>query len=621
MIENPLKEVLVKSAILGPEDRQYLRNAESFRKARDARLQKLSDEQKIALRRFEDTGEGFDHYMVEPLDAKRFTSPDAEVAYQKAKEARKAQGIQKLIQFAKTGQNGQYWMNDHFLKGYGVSMEDLKNPHVQKAILAAVDKNDLNELRYALPDKVLPTNKDYQYDGLLEALAEGIKGGKFTDQPGTNNQKSTIAAAAPAAAPSAAPAPVKTPAPANIGNSLTLGNTDPLANVRNPFGIAEKTTGKDIGYTYTQQEIPEFAGGSNPLSEPVETPAPAEAPAPASEPKKTKTPAGLTRDETMQFLRQGYVPNSAGGFMLNEDAAANALRRMEADPNLNLGSSITDASRLRRIRNNMLNNPEYTAQARQQAADDMLYSQAMYHKQRQDAIAAKNNAAMEQYRGQLTNDARADYLRRGELDYQRSISTGAPLTPAAQWYQTYSNAEIDGNPLPDLPTEVQNGIEQGVHKFRGQLAAQQAPVAPATLKTNNPYVITQKNMDANARAYAANNSGREALNTVNNVWDPERLKAAQERYANARSGKNRLANPLTAQPAQPNVATPAATAVQPTAATATPAATTPVQPAQPNSAASAAPSTPGTDVKSPHRGNGLNKSAGVSKPLINPFLW
>lgn len=328
-----------------------------------------------------------------------------------------------------------------------------------------------------------------------------------------------------------------------------------------------------------------------PAPAPAQSAAQVQVPAPASEPKKTKTPAGLTRDETMQFLRQGYVPNSAGGFMLNEDAAANALRRMEADPNLNLGSSITDASRLSRIRNNMLNNPEYTAQARQQEADDMLYSQAMYHKKRQDELAAKNNAAMEQYRGQLTNDARADYLRRGELDYQRSISTGAPLTPAAQWYQTYSNAEIDGNPLPDLPAEVQNGIEQGVHKFRGQLAAQQAPAAPATLKTNNPYVITQKNMDANARAYAANNSGREALNTVNNVWDPDKLKKAQERYNNAISGKNRLANPLTAQPAQPNVATPAA------------------------------PSTPGTDVKSPRRGNGLNKSAGISNPLINPFLW
>ena len=571
MLENPLKEVLVKSALLSSDDRQYLNEQASKRKARETRYENLSDAQKIALRRFADTGEGFGHHMVEHIEANRFTSPGAEAAYQKAKEARKAQGIQKLIQFAKTGQNGQYWMNDHFLKGYGVSMEDLKKPHVQKAILAAVDKNDLNELRYALPDKVLPTNEDYQYDGLLEALAEGIKGGKFTDQSNTADQKVTTdtqgaptALATPETAAAPSPAPAATPL--NTENPVTL-------NAADPFGATEKTIGTDIGYTYKQQEIPEVAELSNPLAKkaPASAATPA-APEPEPEqPAKTKTPAGLTREETMQFLEQGYVPTSNGGFMLHEQQAANMLKRMQQTPDYNPGQTITDASRLNRIRNNMLGNHEYTAQGRQQIADDMVYQKAMYHKKRQDELAAANNAAMEQYRGQLTNDARANYLRRGELDYQRSIASGAPLTPAAQWYQSYSNAEVDGKPLPDLPAEVQNGIDQGMHKFRGQLAAQQKPAVPVPASTRSPHRMTQQEMDAYAKAHAANNSGQQAVDAVGS-WDPNRLKAAQERHNKAISSNNTLVNPVTgSQPAQSNN----------TATASTPGATPPAAPTTP----------------------------------------
>ena len=576
MLENPLKEVLVKNAgfldMLGrtPVGSDTSLNPFAVKDHYDSPsfTETLQNQiNPIEARSFRDGAELIKYLLKDP-DSIRYLDDVQDLL---GKDA-------KLQEVLKTERSLNDFARDRIYHRYG--LQNYSADQLAKLDQNAKDRLEQETQRYVelVKNKLTPS--------LRSSLDKAHKNSQVPTQTAVIANETS-----PVVTPAAAPVSTTSvaTAPANIGNSLTLGNTDPLANVRNPFGTAEKTTGKDIGYTYTQQEIPEFAGGSNPLSEPVETPAP------AAEPKKTKTPAGLTRDETMQFLRQGYVPNSAGGFMLNEDAAANALRRMEADPNLNLGSSITDASRLSRIRNNMLNNPEYTAQARQQEADDMLYSQAMYHKQRQDAIAAKNNAAMEQYRGQLTNDARADYLRRGELDYQRSISTGAPLTPAAQWYQTYSNAEIDGNPLPDLPAEVQNGIEQGVHKFRGPLAAQQTPAAPATLKTNNPYVITQKNMDANARAYAANNSGREALNTVNNVWDPDRFNKTKSRYENAISGKNRLANPLTAQPAQPNVAAPAAPA---------------------------APSTSGTDVKSQRRGfsSSLNKSAGISNPLINPFL-
>jgi hypothetical protein len=444
----------------------------------------------------------------------------------RAREESERRAWEKLQNTLRTGQGYQDWMGEYFLDGLGLrNLKQLDDPRVQEYFLRKAEGKDPGNMHHIGLYRPAGFFKRRDSEGrLLNAAVEYIKNKRNAANANSHGSAQSVSTSTPAPAP--APTPKPAPAPAAAPVSTTSVATAPA-----PAGQVSPADSKTV-----------------------------ETPAPASAPKKTNTPAGLTRDETMQFLRQGYVPNSAGGFMLNEDAAANALRRMEADPNLNLGSSITDASRLSRIRNNMLNNPEYTAQARQQEADDMLYSQAMYHKQRQDAIAAKNNAALEQHRGKLTNDARADYLRRGELDYQRSISTGAPLTPAAQWYQTYSNAEIDGNPLPDLPAQVQNGIEQGVHKFRGQLAAQQAPVTPAPLKTNNPYVITQKNMDANARAYAANNSGREALNTVNNVWNPERLKAAQERHTNAISGKNRL----PVQPAQP---------VQPT---------TPVQPAQPD---------------------------------------
>lgn len=307
---------------------------------------------------------------------------------------------------------------------------------------------------------------------------------------------------------------------------------------------------------------PAPAAAPTPAETPVETPAPAA----ATKPVETNTPAGLTREETMQFLEQGYVPTSNGGFMLHEQQAANMLKSMQQSPDYNPGQTITDASRLNRIRNNMLGNQEYTAQGRQQAADDMVYQKAMYHKNRQSEIDARNNAALEQHRGKLVADARTNYLNTGKVDYQRSVLNGAPLTPAAQYYQAYSNAEIDGKPAPALPAQVQNGIAQGMHKFRGQLAAQQKPAAPAPVNPRNPNYYTQQEMDTYAKAHAANNSGQQAVNTVSS-WDPNRLKAAQERHNNAISGNNQLVNPLAAGQTNPTPTSTGTTSKQTSAAT------------------------------------------------------
>lgn len=354
-----------------------------------------------------------------------------------------------------------------------------------------------------------------------------------------------------------APAPAETPVQSPLGDTINLDDFADTPSVEEALDIANQgVDGKTIA------PAPAAAAAPTPAETPVETPAPAA----ATKPVETNTPAGLTREETMQFLEQGYVPTSNGGFMLHEQQAANMLKRMQQSPDYNPGQTITDGSRLNRIRNNMLGNQEYTAQGRQQAADDMVYQKAMYHKNRQSEIDARNNAALEQHRGKLVADARTNYLNTGKVDYQRSVLNGAPLTPAAQYYQAYSNAEIDGKPAPALPAQVQNGIAQGMHKFRGQLAAQQKPAAPAPVNPRNPNYYTQQEMDTYAKAHAANNSGQQAVNTVSS-WDPNRLKAAQERHNNAISGNNQLVNPLAAGQTNPTPTSTGTTSKQTSAAT------------------------------------------------------
>lgn len=391
---------------------------------------------------------------------------------------------------------------------------------------------------------------DWRDSDVYDALKKGFLARQATIQKGLKDSTSI---------PTDAPA--KNPLGKEITGDLDLNtevsDEDAFANAVNSSlaELGQYGNEEDEGDIDFSVEDPDLIAEQVSIATPASTPAQAQIPAetatatPATtaKPAKTKTPAGLTREETMQFLEQGYVPTSNGGFMLHEQQAANMLKRMQQSPDYNPGQVITDPSRLGRIRNNMLGNYEHTAQGRQETADDMVYQKAMYHKNRQAEIDARNNAALEQYRGQLTEDTRTDYLRRGKLDYQRSVLNGTPLTPAAQYYQAYSNAEIDGKPAPALPTQVQQNIDQGMHKFRGQLAAPQKPVASAPVNPRNPNYITQREMAAYS---SANNSGQQAVNTVGS-WDPNRLKAAQERHNKAISGN--------VQPVQPNTATPAST--------------------------------------------------------------
>lgn len=412
--------------------------------------------------------------------------------------------------------------------------------------------------------------------------------------------KQTAPVATPIAAPALAPAtdPIRasstnastaseeTSAVENntaITSPFTLSNADPFADVRNQLGIAKNPIGKDIGYEYTTTKIPEFLGGSGPLAS-TATPTPT----PAPKTVQTKKPTGLTREETMQFLEQGYVPTSVGGYALNEQKAADTLRAMRQNPNLNPGTVITDADRLNRIRTTMLGNEQHTAQGRQLEADMAALNDYEYHQKHRAQQNAVPDAQATAYGNNVYNDIHDGIMRKGKNQAMRRVGGGeayageaadrqrlglpanTPITPEEQYYNKYIEAENNGTALPKLPDVYNRQYNRQLAQYRGQL--RQSSPAQTNVRPKHPNYMTGQEMND----YIASQRG----NIVENNWkslSPERQAAARQARAARQAARS---NGVPQQTAVPN----------PIAA------------------------------KQPATTNSLNKTASIRKSLINPFL-
>lgn len=260
-------------------------------------------------------------------------------------------------------------------------------------------------------------------------------------------------------------------------------------------------------------------------TQPVQPTQPAQ---PAPTPKQPAAPQGLTREETMQLLQQGYMPTSTGGFMNFEEGAAQMLAKMKADKDetYNPGAAITDAKRLDKIRNKMLGNFAYTTAGHQLQADADLLMEAEAYERMRNAKGQQHQAGVDAYRNKLRADAEQAYLKQGENEYMRSVASNAPMSEAAQFYQQYSNAQNNETQLPTFNDSVYAGIDEQVNSYAQKNAPQYGRQGQVTYR--NPNYITGDEVMRSTQGNRANTVRRWA----SELSDERRAKARE--YIQAR---------------------------------------------------------------------------------------
>lgn len=414
---------------------------------------------------------------------------------------------------------------------------------------------------------------------------------------------------------------INTSAPASTGSSVALDNADPSTPAQNPLAniVSDNLNGGEAQDSYAldpnaldSQFDPSKAIGDalDPRSgSQIITIPDLGANAAPAQPAPAQKPTGLTREETMQFLEQGYVPTSNGGFMLHEQRAADTLRAMQQNPNLNPGAAITNADRLNRIRTNILGNEQHTAQGRQLEADIAALNKYEYHQKHMAQQNANTNAQVSNYGTDAYRDIHEEIMRKGQNQAMRRVGGGeayageaadrqslglpasAPLTPEEQYYHAYIKAKDEGSALPELPKAYNQQYNQQLEQYKGQL--RQPSPAQTSVSSKNPNYMTSQEMNN----YAASQSGKIAENTWKSL-SPDRQTAARQALAARQTAyRNGVPQQPTAPAAKP-AATPAV--VKPAPVTKQPAAT-------------GAPASPTTTTS-------LKKTASIRKPLVNPFL-